>query len=68
MSQPVKVPPRLLEKIESLPAEAIAEVETFVDYLRWRSGERNRAAPACVFCAALRKVWDNPRDAVYDEL
>jgi hypothetical protein len=61
------VPPRLVEKVESLSTEAIAEVEIFVDYLRWRGGERDRKAPGCGFCASLRKVWDNPDDAVYDD-
>jgi hypothetical protein len=68
MNEPQKVLPRLVEKIESLPTEAIAEVETFVDYLRWHSGERDRTAPPCPCCAALRRVWDNPDDAVYDDL
>jgi hypothetical protein len=68
MNEPQKVPPRLVTKIESLPPEAIAEVETFVDYLRWHSGEHERTAPPCPSCAVLREVWDNPADAVYDDL
>jgi hypothetical protein len=68
MSEPQKVPGRLVEKIESLPAETIAEVEIFADYLRWRAGDRDRAVPPCPFCASLRKVWDNPDDAIYDDL
>jgi hypothetical protein len=44
MSEPQKVPARLVEKIESLPAEAIADLEIFVDYLWSRDGERDQTA------------------------
>jgi hypothetical protein len=68
MSELGTVPLRLVEKIERLPPELIAEVETFVDYLRWRGGQRKRIGRDCPFCAPPRQVWDNPDDAVYDDL
>jgi len=36
MSTPAQNPQALLEKIQSLPAERIAEVEDFVDFLKER--------------------------------
>lgn len=59
----------LIEKIEALPAERIAEVEDFVDFIRLREQERAltraaMAASAPVFAA----IWNNPDDDVYDAL
>ena len=59
----------LIEKIEALPAERIAEVEDFVDFIRWREQERAltravTAASAPTFAA----IWSNPEDGVYDAL
>jgi hypothetical protein len=59
----------LIEKIQTLPPERIDDVEEFVDFLKAR--DQNRAL---VYAAArlsedtLRKVWDNPDDAEYDQL
>jgi hypothetical protein len=59
----------LIEKIQTLPPERIDDVEDFVDFLKAR--DQNRAL---VYAAArlsedtLRKVWDNPDDAEYDQL
>ena len=36
----------LIDKIQSLPAERIAEVEDFVDFLKTRGGQRKTAAKA----------------------
>lgn len=59
----------LIEKIRSLPADKVAEVEDFVDFLRQREEERRLAeALAGASEAALAKVWDNPDDAAYDQL
>ena len=57
----------LIEKIETLPAERIAEIEDFVDFIRLREQERaltraGAAASAPVFAA----TWSNPEDNVYD--
>ncbi len=59
----------LIEKIRSLPPEKAAEVEDFVDFLRQRS-EENRLSQAAAKLSeeAFAEVWDNPEDAVYDEL
>jgi hypothetical protein len=59
----------LIKKIEALPAERIAEIEDFVDFIRQREQDRalTRAAAAAsapVFAA----IWSNPEDDVYDAL
>lgn len=50
----------LIEKIEALPAERIAEIEDFVEFIRLREEDRTltRAASAPSF----RRGWDNPED------
>lgn len=59
----------LIDKLESLPPERIAEVEDFIDFLhqRDRDDQLTRAAMKTAE-PSLRKVWDNPDDAVYDSL
>lgn len=57
----------LIEKLNTLPAERLHEVEDFVDFLRLRDQDRSLvraagAASAPVFAA----VWNNPEDDVYD--
>ncbi len=58
----------LIEKIKALPADKVAEVVNFVDFLAHgddrllvESAARNSEP---VFAA----VWDNPDDAEYDNL
>ena len=62
----------LLEKILSLPAERIAEVEDFLDFLRERSlGDTERGLTRVAMAATeptLHALWDNPDDAEYDKL
>jgi hypothetical protein len=59
----------LIEKIEALPAERIAEIEDFVDFIRLREQERAIARAAAVASApALAAVWSNPEDDIYDAL
>jgi hypothetical protein len=59
----------LIEKIESLPAERIVEVEDFVEFLRMREQERALVrAAAAASAPALARVWSNPEDDVYDAL
>jgi hypothetical protein len=59
----------LIEKIRSLPADKVVEVEDFVDFLRQREKERRLAkAVTSASEAAFAKVWDNPDDAEYDRL
>jgi hypothetical protein len=59
----------LIAKIEQLPADRIAEVEDFVDFLRARDQDRalTRAA-AAVSATSFAAIWDNPEDAAYDAL
>jgi hypothetical protein len=59
----------LLEKIQSLPAERIAEVEDFVDFVAAREQERalTRAASAAS-APAFAAVWNNPEDDAYDAI
>ena len=59
----------LFKKIAELPAERIAEVEDYVDFLRTRDQDRSltRAATAAS-AASFAAVWDNPEDAAYDAL
>jgi len=59
----------LFEKIRALPAEKIAEVEDFVDFLRHKLEEQNLTHAASKLSeTAFAKIWDNPDDAEYDRL
>lgn len=59
----------LIEKIRMLPAERIAEVEDFVDFIRLREQERTLARAASAASApAFAAIWDNPDDDAYDAL
>lgn len=59
----------LIEKISTLPPEKQAEVEDFVDFLRSRLEDRRLTQVAMKLSEeSFRKVWDNPDDAVYDNL
>lgn len=59
----------LIDKLEALPPERIAEVEDFIDFLKQRGTDRQLThAAAKVAEPSLRQVWDNPDDAVYDAL
>ena len=59
----------LIEKIEALPAERIAEVEDFVEFLRLREEERTLTrAAAAASASGFAEVWNNPADDVYDTL
>lgn len=56
---------RLIGKIGALPAEGVAQVGDFVDFLHDLEQVRAFvAAGASTFAA----VWDNPEDAAYDDL
>jgi hypothetical protein len=59
----------LIEKIEALPHERIAEIEDFIDFIRLREqeGALTRAA-ARASASAFAAVWGNPEDDVYDGL
>ena len=59
----------LIEKIEALPAERIAEVEDFVDFIASREQERTLTrAAAAASVPAFAAIWNNPDDDAYDAL
>ncbi len=59
----------IAEKLRSLPAERVAEVEDFVDFLRTREADRQLTRAATRLAeASFHAVWDNPDDADYDRL
>lgn len=59
----------LIEKIQALPPERLAEVDDFVDFLRLRERERSLTHMAAQASApAFAAVWDNPDDEAYDAL
>lgn len=59
----------LIDKLEALPPERIAEVEDFIDFLKQRDTDRQLTRAATKASEpAFAKVWDNPDDAVYDAL
>ncbi len=60
---------RLVSKLRELPSDRLAEVEDFVDFLRERVRDREMVrAVADISEPAFAAVWDNPDDAVYDDL
>jgi hypothetical protein len=61
--------PALIDKLNTLPMDRLAEVEDFVDFLRSRDQDRTlfRAASAASE-PAFAAVWNNPEDDVYDAL
>jgi len=59
----------LIDKLEALPPERIAEVEDFIDFLRQRGSDRQLTRAAAKAAEpSLQEAWDNPDDAVYDAL
>jgi len=59
----------LIEKLESLSPERMAEVEDFVDFLKSRDqSSRLVRVAARVAEPRLKKVWDNSEDSIYDTL
>ena len=59
----------LIAKIEALPADRLAEIEDFVDFIQQREQERalTRAA-ASASMPSFAAAWNNPEDDVYDAL
>lgn len=59
----------LINRIQALPADKIAEVEDFVEFLALKAEEQRAAAAVAQLSEqAFSKVWDNPDDAEYDKL
>jgi hypothetical protein len=59
----------LLQQIQALPPERIAEIEDFVAFIAAREEARalTRAA-AAASVPAFAAIWDNPDDDAYNEL
>ena len=58
----------LIEKINGLPPDKIAEVVDFVDFLAHRDDRLLIQAASRISQPAFANVWDNPEDAEYDHL
>lgn len=58
----------LIEKIRALPADKIAEVLDFVDFLAHRDDRLLVEAAAKLSEPVFAAVWNNPDDAEYDSL
>lgn len=59
----------LIAKIETLPAERVAEVEDFIDFIRLRDQDQHtRTAATRASEPSFERVWDNADDAAYDAL
>jgi hypothetical protein len=59
----------LVLKMRSLPKEKAAEVQDFVGFLSERLSRKQFMGEIYQLAEpSLRKVWDNPADAKYDDL
>jgi hypothetical protein len=59
----------LIDKIQALPAERIAEIEDFVDFIAVRTQDRALVHAATAASAAtFARIWNNPDDDAYDAL
>ena len=57
----------LIEKIQTLPPDRVAEVEDFVDFIRLRDQERALTRDAASSSApAFAAIWNNSEDDCYD--
>jgi hypothetical protein len=59
----------LIDKLETLPPERVAEVEDFIGFIKQRDQGRQLTHAATQTAEkSFSQVWDNPDDAVYDAL
>jgi hypothetical protein len=59
----------LMEMIQALPPDRIAEVEDFVAFITAREQERALARTAAATSApAFAAIWNNPEDDAYDAI
>ena len=58
----------LIEKINALPPDKIAEVENFIDFLAHRDDRLLVEAASRISEPAFAVVWNNADDAEYDNL
>lgn len=67
--QPQEQVKLLIDKLNRLPPERVAEVADFVDFLKIRDQDHALAHAALrVSEPLLDRLWANSEDAVYDEL
>jgi hypothetical protein len=60
---------QMMEKLEHLSPDRLAEVEDFIDFLQQRDRDKLlRQDYARASEATFAKVWDNDEDAIYDQL
>lgn len=60
---------QMMEKLEHLTPDRLAEVEDFIDFIQQRDRDKAlRQDYARASEAAFAKVWDNDEDAIYDKL
>jgi hypothetical protein len=59
----------LNEKIQNLTQEQLAEVENFVEFIHFRSQERELTRfAAAASTPTFEAIWNNSEDDVYDAL
>jgi hypothetical protein len=59
----------LIEKIQTLSPDRLAEVEDFVDFIRLRDQERTLTRDAAAASSpAFAAIWSNPEDDCCDAL
>ena len=59
----------VLEKLEHLSLDRLAEVEDFIDFLQQRDQDKPLRRDFVLGSeAAFAKIWDNDSDAIYDSL
>ncbi len=59
----------LIAKITQLPDERVAEIETFVDFIRSQEAHRELVRDwGRASAPSFARVWDNPEDDVFNEL
>ncbi|MGK7879818.1 MAG: toxin-antitoxin system, antitoxin component, Xre family protein [Crocosphaera sp.] len=60
---------RLLKKVKHLSFEQMQKVEEFIDSLNSENSDKALILASTQLSeSSFNKVWDNPEDAVYDEL
>lgn len=62
-------PETLLEKIQSLPPDRVAEIEDFVEFIAAKELARGiTRAAAAASAPAFAAIWENQEDSAYDEI
>ena len=63
------IEPALIEKLQKLPPQRLAEFEDFVDFLRTREVEQRLTQAAGRMAEeSFAAVWNNDEDAAYDRI